>query len=477
MPATPKHQSLFIYVLGGLFVVLYFCFSALCIYYTPRHPALFTHVGFFQVMRDAHNLPVVALLFLLLVLTYSLYFFFVRLSGVSRGWFGTVIIFTVVFVAILIIAPPFMSADLYGYIYRSMAVSTAHINPYVIPPSATAFASITPWSAGVMPYGPLFTTYGILLQRVSGLSLAANLVTFRMLNVVLFFLCALVIYKILRINKPEFSRQGVALFLWNPFILIEVINNGHNDIMMLLFILLSIYFLFRKNVLMSVLMLAFGFLIKYVTIFLLPIPVILVLCQKIPIWQKVKKIAFSLVTFLAVCILFYAPYGSLGLSTKNLGGGFFAVNQVTFPRYIVQSMGNFFSKATTGAALSGGQMHWLYLVVLTVLLAGIYFVWYRKEKNSFGQQYFWILLLVIHFITMNFNIWYIIWFLPLVLIIPNQRYLPLLLFSTVYGFLVYIVLRTTANYLFWGALLVYGAVLGLRIMAKKYNFLGVPSTK
>ena len=58
----------------------------------------------------------------------------------------------------------------------------------------------------------------------------------------------------------------------NPFIFIEAIANVHNDIIILFFVLLSLYILLkRRNLLLSIIALALATGVKYFTILLLPI--------------------------------------------------------------------------------------------------------------------------------------------------------------------------------------------------------------
>lgn len=61
----------------------------------------------------------------------------------------------------------------------------------------------------------------------------------------------------------------------NPFILIEGISSVHNDMFVVMFILLAIYFLKnKKKILPSVVFLSLGAGIKYFPIILLPFMII-----------------------------------------------------------------------------------------------------------------------------------------------------------------------------------------------------------
>ena len=63
----------------------------------------------------------------------------------------------------------------------------------------------------------------------------------------------------------------MLLYGLNPLILIELLSNVHNDIYLILFLLLALYFLVRKkNILLTTVFLAFSMAIKFSTILIVP---------------------------------------------------------------------------------------------------------------------------------------------------------------------------------------------------------------
>jgi len=86
------------------------------------------------------------------------------------------------------------------------------------------------------------------------------------LFVVLFYFGS--IYFILKISK---SITSVALFALNPLVLIETLVSSHNDIVMMFLALVAFYFLFQKKNFYALLFLTSSILIKYATVFLVPV--------------------------------------------------------------------------------------------------------------------------------------------------------------------------------------------------------------
>src|SRR5581483_6603873 len=91
------------------------------------------------------------------------------------------------------------------------------------------------------------------------------------------------------------SIVNTAFFALNPLVLIETIVSGHNDMSMIFLILLS-FFMARKNkFLIAVIFFVFSILIKYASLFLLPVYIYLIyqkFFKKNVDWEKVYSLSF-----------------------------------------------------------------------------------------------------------------------------------------------------------------------------------------
>ena len=95
------------------------------------------------------------------------------------------------------------------------------------------------------------------------------------------------------------------MYGFNPLILIEFLINGHNDIYLLFFVLMAIYFLKnKKNIWFCLLMLAISVGIKYLTIVLAPIFVLYYLQDK----KTLKKLEWIFIYFIFFVFLIYIMY-------------------------------------------------------------------------------------------------------------------------------------------------------------------------
>ena len=125
-----------------------------------------------------------------------------------------------------------------------------------------------------------------------------------------FLLCAFLVYRIIQRVAPRFARAGTALFLWNPFLLIEVANSGHNDILVLLAVLASIYCILYRRFKLSTAALTLGFLVKFSTALLLPIPLLLILRKEGSLRTRARELLITLATI--VVIVAAVVSGSVG---------------------------------------------------------------------------------------------------------------------------------------------------------------------
>jgi alpha-1,6-mannosyltransferase len=135
----------------------------------------------------------------------------------------------------LLLGPPIFSRDIYSYIAQGLLANQGH-NPYSVAPSALhdphLLASVAAvWRNTASPYGPLFVMVSRVTAALSGGSLVAQVLGFRLLE--------LVGVGMVMVSLPRLARQlgtdaGLALWLGalSPLALFSFIASGHNDALM-----------------------------------------------------------------------------------------------------------------------------------------------------------------------------------------------------------------------------------------------------
>lgn len=250
------------------------------------------------------------------------------------------------------------------------------------------------WADTTVVYGPiaqlLFKTCAVLSFKNINLCLFV----FKLFNLIIHIANCYLIYKLT--DKKSFS----IMYGLNPFILLEFIGNVHNDVILVFLVLLSIYFLLKKeNLYMSVLFLALSAGIKYFTILLLPLIILYY-------YRSEKRIGIRLLK----CILFGLLFVAIILIEYSI---YFRDFQV-FRGIITQS--SKYSKSIYSVLLQiDSNVMTIFKYSATVIFLGYYMkmcIDILTEKNiewsSIIKKYNISLLLAMLLLT-TFQQWYLIW--------------------------------------------------------------------
>lgn len=215
-----------------------------------------------------------------------------------------------------IVVIPFLSSDLFYYLGIGRLNSTYNQNPYYI--TITDYVTqnridftqekedtmliagfLNSWSDTTVVYGPIWTIICSVFAKLSLGNVNLGILVFKIASIIVHLLNCCMIYKISK------KRIFVLIYGLNPFILVEGIGNVHNDIYMVLFTLVSIYMLVKKNkILLSLLFLSFATNIKFVMILLLPLFIIFYLKN-----EKIKYRILGCIKYgLIFSFMFFIPY-------------------------------------------------------------------------------------------------------------------------------------------------------------------------
>lgn len=165
------------------------------------------------------------------------------------------------------------------------------------------------WSDLASPYGPLWSFIVAPAALLPGEHFVAGLLAYKALSIVSLAGCTALIWTLVRRTLPGTEVCAVVLFAWNPFVLMRVVGNGHNDLWMMLFVLAALERMERTRWTQAVALLALGVLLKFVPALLGP-PFLLY------IWthaegsrlRRLRHVALAGLVSLALAVLCYAPF-------------------------------------------------------------------------------------------------------------------------------------------------------------------------
>ena len=206
---------------------------------------------------------------ILILLMFFQFLFFLKIVKTKEidGKFSFLLIGVVSFI-LLFSYPAVLSYDIFNYFSTAKVAFHYFENPYIIMPIELVgdpMLLFTQAANKLALYGPFWislTGFPFLLGLNNFILTIINL---KILVIIFYFLTSYLVHKI---SKSVYS---LAFFALNPLVIIETLISGHNDIVMAFFALSSLYLLQKKKIFLSILFLLLSILIKYATLFLVPV--------------------------------------------------------------------------------------------------------------------------------------------------------------------------------------------------------------
>lgn len=200
----------------------------------------------------------------------------------------------VVLSVIFALSYPFLSSDVFKYLFAAKELLVYHANPHLVAPQVfegDTWLRFMRWIHTPSPYGPVMTALAIPYYLLGFGKFVPALYLFKIDQIFWYLLSIWLIGKI----APTRKVLAQLIFALNPLILVEWLVNSHNDAPMISLLLLSLYLLTQSRYFTSFLSLLFSVGIKYVTIFFLPV---------ILFYQKIN---LRLITYYSLFVLTLAP--------------------------------------------------------------------------------------------------------------------------------------------------------------------------
>jgi Glycosyltransferase family 87 len=144
--------------------------------------------------------------------------------------------------AVVLLAPPLASTDIFSYQAYARMGDLYATNPYTHGPHAIALDAVFPyvgakWSYIPSAYGPVFTTFSYLLAP---LSIAASAFAYKAIAAVAGIALVAVVWHCARLRGKDPVRAAALVGL-NPLLVVYGLGGGHNDLLMLLAAVGGIY--------------------------------------------------------------------------------------------------------------------------------------------------------------------------------------------------------------------------------------------
>ncbi len=160
-----------------------------------------------------------------------------------------------------VVAPPRQSADLYSYVMYGRIAAVHHANPYVALPSSFRRDPMLhlvsrAWLRTPSRYGVVFTAFSALGAWFFGTGQLALRLWFQLAALLAVGVMATIVWRRTR------SVAALAFVALNPFVLLSVVNGGHNDALLALGLLAGVLLVRDDHLLAGATVLAATSLVK-----------------------------------------------------------------------------------------------------------------------------------------------------------------------------------------------------------------------
>jgi alpha-1,6-mannosyltransferase len=144
--------------------------------------------------------------------------------------------------ALVLLAPPLLSTDIFSYQFYGRMQALYGANPYVAGPHALALDPLFPyigarWTYTPTVYGPLFTELSYLLAP---LSIASSVVAYKGIAALASLVTVALVWNSARLRGID-PVKAAALVGLNPLVVIYGVGGGHNDLLMMVVLMAGVY--------------------------------------------------------------------------------------------------------------------------------------------------------------------------------------------------------------------------------------------
>lgn len=374
-----------------------------------------------------------------------------------------------------VVGMPWVSPDVFFYIGTGWVDAHHGLNPYQHPMASVPghgsdpmFANVhPPFLTGTTSYGPLFQKLAGGIAALSGGSVKLALGLHKAFYLLLHGVASLLVY---RMAAPAWRATALFGYAANPLILFSVLTCAHNDHLMNVCVLASLWWVQRRQALAAGVALGTAFSLKYFPLVYLPILLVVALLQSAQgrlAWRDLRAPALLAAGFMLAVLASQRLYpASTEHVTHLLSTGvgvyrssiFHLIDAVT--RDLLPALLGLPQALVTREDL-GGVLRLAYMGAYA-LLCWRYWPRLRREPWLAGVE-LCLLSTLLYFVLVNTSNqeWYVTWMMGLAFMLPSQvaRTLALWL-SVAYVPLVIYTVRGDPVVVFTANLALYLLILG-----------------
>jgi alpha-1,6-mannosyltransferase len=433
-----KMDALSLLLYGGASAVLYLAFVRLfpLTRYALR-PRLYDLMKLAR--RSKQGIILYALCILTMFWLYWQAWHFVRRNAQDKDASSRLLLVFIVgsallFALILVWMYPINANDLFRYFFRGRIFSVYGGNPLVDPPNRfytdPYLYTVGEWIDHRSPYGPVWELLAAGVSWLTRGMLIPNLLALKGISVLCYGGSICLVYDTLGRTLPAQKFGGTLLFAWNPLILLEWIGNGHNDVVMLFFILLGVNLWVRKRYIWVLPALVMAVLVKMIAAIVVPFFVLDIWIREPHLGTRLRWLVLTVLLSAAIGVLLYAPFGLPWQNVRGIWNEATVQFGFSLPTtlllivhdWVIPSVSRSYALSReTQVALyryAYGVPRWLALAGLAFLyLRQFSMVWRKKQSPIAASMETFFAYLIL---APSFRMWYPAWSMALAPLCPNR---------------------------------------------------------
>lgn len=405
-------------ILNYLLIIISICFAMPSIVFLVNNKTVLNFDGelefCFLLTKNINRLYQAGVFVLIMAGFLGIYYLIIKNRNIIfkniKEVYKLIITISLIFVIVL----PFWCSDVFYYLgigrlslpynqnpyYTTMKSFLKNTNLDLKNDTVIKKASENFWANTTVVYGAFWTFLCSIISLLSFGNIDVGLFLFKIFNLIIHILNCHLLYKLSK-NKIFPIIYGL-----NPFILIEGIANVHNDLVVIFFIFLALYFLIKKNnLLISIMSLSMATGIKYFAILFLPLFIIYYFRN-----EKIKTRLINCVKYGSLFLIFLIIPYLIYIKDINVFMGIYTQqNKIAKGLYLFIS--EYLKNPPNLVEIVKTTTFLIFAIVYICKCISLLFEKNIKFKTEMNILFLFIVYFIFLLIT-NFQPWYLIWLIP-----------------------------------------------------------------
>ena len=331
---------------------------------------------------------------------------------------------------------PLLSNDIFKYVMTGRILAVYGENPFIHVPADfpdDRFHDLVYWKAVVNAHGPLWRGMEGASALAGGERCASAVMAMKAWPMLAYLATCGALYSILRAWQPERALSGTLLYAWSPLVVLEAVQNGHNDVVAALPAVVAVWLGIGGRWRLAFPLLAVAVLVKPTAVALGPLLLVAAIREGRPSFvaaaREGRPAWIAAIQGIAIAaVLVGAAYAPFWAGPQTLAGldrdDIFSASPAELLLRWLESAGWPLDRAmTVTAGLATGLFGLLYLGVLLA-------VWQRRVSLAGAAAATYLAYLLVG--AQWFNPWYLLWLLPFAALAPER---PIRVVGVAFGLL------------------------------------------